>query len=313
MNRGWLRKTSLFLELLLLPPLFALAVAEPSTLPIHSDDLAVLRRISEREKLTAPPEVTNSGWPLQKGEKGVRFAAKDNPKHALTVVLDSNQRVVKYLGNGPILSNESCADVAKLPHLRVIRIGHNTPSPGSATLVDHYDGSGFAQLAHSKLEELKIGHAFSDQGLVAVAKIRSLKVLQLIHSRVTNQGVRALAEHPNLEVFSIASQARPERITDSCLPVFATLPKLRELGLHETFLTYEGGLKHLRDAKSLAKLSLKMSLVLPADVEKLKKDRPTLLVETSTPAEIVAQPNCRGLARWASPEAKQYLKTGEKK
>jgi hypothetical protein len=289
------------------------AQADPATLPVHADDLAVLRRIAEREKLTAPPEVVTKGWPLQKGDQGIRFAAKDNPRHALTVVIDTNGRVVKYLGNGPILSNESLADVAKLPELRVIRIDHNVPGPGSTTSHDLYDGSGFVALADSKLEELKIGHAFNDSGMAAVAKIRGLKSLTVGHSRATDQGVKTLANHPNLEVFHISSQARPERVTDKCLPVFATLPKLRELGLHETFLTYENGLKHLRDHKQLTKLSLKDSLVLPADIEKLKTDLPKLVVETSTPAEILAGPNSRGVARWASPEAKEYLKTGEKK
>lgn len=30
------------------------------------------------------------------------------------------------------------------------------------------------------------------------------------------------------------------------LPVLATLPKLKRLGLHESFLTYDGRLKHLK-------------------------------------------------------------------
>jgi hypothetical protein len=301
---------SLFLELIAI--LLVVPARADDTSPLHGDDLAVLRRIAEREKLTAPPEVVTKGWPLQKGDKGVRFAAKGYSRHALTVVLDAKGRVVKYLGNGPILSNESLADVAQLPELRVIRIDHNVPGPGSSTPHDLYDGSSFAVLADSKLEELKIGHAFSDKGMAAVAKIRGLKSLTVSHSRATDQGVKALANHPNLEVFHISSQARPERVTDKCLPVFATLPKLRELGLHETFLTYDNGLKHLKDHEQLTTLSLKGSLVLPADVEKLKKDCPKLVVETSTPAEILESPNSRGVARWASPEAKEYLKTGEK-
>ena len=283
--------------------------AEPE---IHPDDAAVLRKIAEREKLDAPPEAVTQGWPLQKGDKGVRFASKDNARHALTVVLDANGRVVKYLGNGPLLSNESCPDVARLPELRVIRIDHNIPGPGSSTPHERYDGTGFTALEKSKLEEVKIGHAFDDKGMAALAKVQSVKSMSIVHSKVTDQGLRALANHPNLEVFRFGSASRPERGTDKCLPVFATLPKLRELGLHETFVTYDGGLKHLSTSKTLAVLSLKGSLVLPADVAKLKKDLPKLTVETSTPAEILAAPNSRGVARWATPEAKEYLKTGEK-
>lgn len=280
---------------------------------IHPDDVAVLRKIAGREKLDAPPETVSQGWPLQKGEKGVRFASKENPRHALTVVLDGSGRVGKYLGNGPILSNDSCADVARLPELRVIRIDHNVPGPGSKTPHDLYDGSGFAALEKSKLEEVKIGHAFDDEGMAALARVRSVKSMHIGHSKVTDKGLQALAGHPSLEVFRISSQGRPDRVTEKCLPVFAALPKLKELGLHETFVTYDGGLKHLAASKTLSSLSLKHSLVLTADVEKLKTDLPKLTVETSSPAEILAAPNSRGVARWATPEAKEYLKTGEKK
>lgn len=281
------------------------AGSEPS---LNPDDAAVLRRIAEREKLDASPMAVSQGWPLQRGDKGVRFGSKESPSHALTVVLNDQGRVVKYLGNGPILSNASCADLARLPELRVIRIDHNIPGRGDTTPHDRYDGSGFSSLASSKLEEVKIGHGFDDKGMAALAKIPSVKSMLIVHSKVTDQGLQALANHPALEVFHISSQGRPNRVTDKGVAVFATVPKLRELGLHETFVTYQGGLKHLSTLKALATLSLKGSLVLPADVELLKKDMPRLVVETSTPAEILAAPNSSGVARWATPAAQEYLK-----
>ncbi|MFN4260819.1 MAG: hypothetical protein ACK4RK_16105 [Gemmataceae bacterium] len=287
--------------------------ADEAKLPLQADDLVVLRRIVEREQLTAPPEVVTNGWPLQKGDTGIRFASKDNPRHVLTVVPDARGRVVKYLGNGPILSNASFADVAKLSELRVIRIDHNIPGPGSTTPHERYNGAGFTALEKSKLEEVRIGHAFDDKGMAALAKVASVKFMDISHSKVTDQGLQVLKNHPSLEVFHISSQGRPERVTDKCIAVFATLPNLKELGLHETFLTYEGGLKHLSTSKTLTMLSLKTSLVIPSDIERLKKDLPKLTVETSSPAEILESPNSRGVARWASPEAKEYLKTGEKK
>jgi hypothetical protein len=289
-------------------------VCADDALPLHPEDAAVLRKVAEREHLDAPPDAKPQGWPLQKGDKGVRFASKENPKHALTVVYNDKGRVIKYLGNGPILSNASMAEIAALPELLVIRIDHNIPGPGSKTPQELYDGSGFAALVNSKLEEVKIGHAFDDKGMAALAGIRTIKAMHIGHSKVTDQGLQALEKHPSLEVFHISSQGRAGRVTDKCLAVFATLPKLKELGLHETFVTYDGGLKPLAATKApLALLSLKGSLVLPADVEKLKKVLPTLSVETSTPAELLEAPNSRGVAKWASPEAQAYLKLGEKK
>jgi len=283
-------------------------------LPLHPEDAAVLRKVAVREHLDAPPDAKPQGWPLQKGDQGVRFASKENPRHALTAVYNDKGRVVRYLGNGPILSNASMAEIAALPELRIIRIDHNIPGPGSQTPHESYDGSGFTALVNSKLEEVKIGHAFDDKGMAALAGIRTVKSMHIGHSKVTDQGLQALTKHPSLEVFHISSQGRAGRVTDKCLAVFATLPHLKELGLHETFVTYDGGLKPLAATKApLAVLSLKGSLVLPADVEKFKKDLPTLSVETSTPAEILAAPNSRGVAKWASPEAQAYLKSGEKK
>jgi hypothetical protein len=100
-------------------------------------------------------------------------------------------------------------------------------------------------------------------------------------------------------------------VTDQCLPVFATMPRLKRLNLHETFLTYDGGLKHLAPLKGrLEAVSFKGSLVLPADVESLRRDHPSLGIVTSTPAEILEAPNSRGVMKWASSAAIEYLKTG---
>ena len=174
------------------------------------------------------------------------------------------------------------------------------PGPGSPLSRALYDGSGLTALANSKLEEIKIGHAFDDQGMAALAKVKSLRIALIGHSKVTDAGVAHFARHPNLEEFSISPQARPNRFTDKSPPVLATLPKLKRLGIHETFVTYEGGLKHLQPQKGrLESVSFKGALVLPADVEKLKADHPGLKVETSTPAEILAAPNSRSVERWA--------------
>ena len=290
--------------------LTAVRVGSAADLPLHPDDLQALLRIAEREKLDAPPEVARPGWPLQKGEHGVRFTARENPRHMLLVVHDENGRVTSYRGNGPILSNASFADVAMLPELRAIRIDHNVPGPGSPIDVELYDGSGFAALADSKIEEVKIGHAFDDDGMAALAKVRSLRFAQIGHSRATDAGVAHFAGHPNLEEFHISPQARPNRVTNKSLPSLAKVPKLKRLGLHETFATYADGLEHLQTLKgTLAFVSFKAALVLPADVEKLKADHPDLDVETSTPAEILAAPNSRDVLRWASPEAVEWLQS----
>lgn len=97
--------------------------------------------------LDVPPVAVSHGWPHQKGDKGVRFEKKENTRHAQTVVLDSNGRVTKSTGNGPILSCDSCADVSRLSKLRVILIDHNIAGPGSKTPRALCDDSHFTALA----------------------------------------------------------------------------------------------------------------------------------------------------------------------
>jgi hypothetical protein len=292
-------------------PTLVLASASAAELPLHPEDLAAMQKLVTRAGLDAGPEVNpKQGWPNLKGQPSLRYTIQGGRK-VLLVGLDPDGHVTSMTGNGPILSNEFFGWLAALPELRSIRIDHNTPGPGSTEDIETYDGSGIAALADGKLEEIKIGHAFDDDGMAALAKIRSLQVAQIGHSRVTDAGVAHLAGHPNLREFSISPQARANRVTEACLPALATLPKLERLGLHETFVTYDGGLKHLAGLKGRLKaVSFKMALVLPADVDKLKADHPGLAVETSTPAEILASPNARGVAKWASPEAVAYLETG---
>ncbi len=283
-------------------------------LPLHADDSKIIQQIAAAAGLDAEPELNpKRGWPSLKGELSVRLSAKEG-KRVLLLGHDAAGRVTKLIGNGPLLTNQAFGLLTNLSELRSIRIDHNTPAPGSGGDIEQYDDSGLAALADSKLEEIKIGHAFDDDGMAALARVKSLRSATIGHSRATDAGIAHFAKHPNLEEFHISPQARPNRVTNKCLPALATVPKLKRLGLHETFVTYDGGLEHLKVLKgTLAFVSFKNGLVLPADVEKLKTDHPGLEVETSTPAEILAAPNSRGVLRWASPEAVQYLNSGSVK
>ena len=98
-----------------------------------------------------------------------------------------------------MLANEAYGWLAGLPELRSIRIDHNIPGPGSPLSHALYDGSGLAAFANSKLEEIKIGHAFDDQGMAALAKVKSLRIAQIGHSKATDAGV---AHFANLETES---------------------------------------------------------------------------------------------------------------
>jgi len=311
----------LLTSLLCLP---LLAHAAELNLPLLPAEAAVIEKIAAIEGIelvrAAKPgfAAKNAADALAAyGVKGpvAAFAVHDqsSEKRAITISHDQAGHILAISGNGPWLRNEAYAHLAALPELRMIRIDHNTPTPGSKGDPGLYNGAGISALENSKLVQIKIGHAFDDNGMKSLARVKSLHIAHIGHSKVTDAGVAALAGHPGLEEFSISSQGRSNRVTEKCLSALATLPKLERLGLHETFLTYHGGLKHLAALKGrLKSVSLKMTLVLPGDVEKLKADHPGLEVETSAPAEILANPNARGVQSWASPEAVAYLKSNAK-
>lgn len=278
-------------------------------LPLHPDDRRALARVLMRAGLDAPPEINPpGGWPRFGGEPCLRFRAVAEPTRVLAVAHDAEGRITRLVGNGPLVPNEAWAWLAELPRLESVRVDHNTPPRGSDESLETYDGAGLAALADAPLKELKIGHAFDDDGMAALARVRELRSAAIVHSRATDAGVAHLAGHPSLEEFSISPQARPTRVTDRALASLAALPRLRRLGLHETFLTYDGGLKHLAPLRGrLEWVSFKLALVLPADLERFRADHPGLEIETSTPAEILAAPNARGVLKWASPEARAYL------
>lgn len=138
-----------------------------------------------------------------------------------------------------------------------------------------------------------------------------LRSIDIFHTRVTDVGIRHLANHPLLEEVRCGPMGTP-KITNKTLKTLATLPRIKRIGMDETFLTYAEGFEHLKPLRGrLQSVSLKQSLVLPADIEKLKADHPGLEVTTSTPAEIAENRYIfNQLLKWASPEAADHLQTG---
>jgi hypothetical protein len=294
--------------------LFVLAVTASSAalaeVGLQSEEEAILGQILTQAGLELAAEVDpKQGWPNLKGEPSRRWRSSTGKK-VLLAGLDSQGRVISLTGNGPLLRNAAYPLLAKLTELRSIRIDHNTPIGDDKGALEQYDGAGIDALAATKLTEIKIGHAFDDDGMADLAKIHSLRVVTIGHSRATDTGVAAFANHPALEEFNISSQARPNRVTNRAVASLATLPKLTRLGLHETFLTYQDGLHHLAARRGqLQSVSFRGSLVLPADLERLLADHPGLQLETSSAAELLSSANSRGLLRWASPAAIAWLQT----
>jgi hypothetical protein len=306
--------------------LLSLTAAHAIELPLIPAEKAVIEQIAALEGIelalaakpgfsarSAAEALVSLGF--AKGDlASVTVQAKDAEKRAVTVTHDQAGHVLALTGNGPWLRNDGLILLTGLPELRLIRLDHNTPVPKSDVNPALYSGAGFSALKDSKLAIVKIGHAFDDSGMKALAGISGLRRIEIGHSKVTDAGIAALRQHPSLEEASFSPMGSP-KITNKTLAVLATLPKLQRIGMNETFVTYADGFEHLKPLKGRLKaVALVQSLVLPADVEKLKADHPGLEVKTSPMAEVAEKAFRRAqLLKWASPEAVEYLKANEGK
>jgi len=299
--------------LILLPALLAFQAATAADLPLHPDDLAVMRRIAERESLNASPVAEPPGPNAPEGSVGrVKFAATADGMASRRVVHahhDAAGRVTALMGNGPTLSNEAFGWIAALPELRVIRIDHNTPVPKSPVPKEQYDGSGIIALKDGKLESLGIGHAFSNAGMAAAAQIPTLKKIHIFHSLVTDEGAAHFEGHATLEDVQFDTAGRPQ-IGPATFRTLATLPRLKRVAMHETFVKWEDGFSHLEPLSGqIEAISLVKTLILPADLERLKTEFPKAQFTTATLAEVGDNAyRVNQILKWATPEAADSLR-----
>ena len=237
------------------------------------------------------------------------WGVRDTTKNAISFscIYDSNGRVLALTGNGPWLRDESLRALKGMPELKIIRFDHN------GFLRNHpmsplYSGRGFDALADSKLVEIKLTLGINDAGMEQAAKIKGLKSFTVVHSQVSEAGVKFFEGHPSLESFTVAEMGK---VSQAALASIATMPTVTYVGFQEAFVTYDGGFKHLLAMKDrLKELNLSMSVVNDADLKRLQADHPDAKITTIPPAEIVKRHSgvANSLARIATGEAAEALK-----
>ena len=236
---------------------------------------------------------------------GVR--GTENKGLSFSCIYDSNGRVLALTGNGPWLRDESLRALKEMPELRFISIDHN------GFLRNHplsplYSGKGFDALLDSKLVEIKLTLGISDAGMEQAAKIKGLKSFTVVHSQVSEAGVKFFEGHPTLDSFAVAEMGN---VSQASLASIAKMPKVEHVGFHEAFVTYESGLKHLLPMKGRLKtLDLSMSLINTADLELVRVDHPDAKITTISPAEIVKRHSfvASRIARTATGQAAEELR-----
>jgi hypothetical protein len=288
-------------------------------IPLHPTEARIVEQIIAVEghavEVAEVPGWAKVGVINRLKELGVETAnlkswgVRDTKNNAVSFscTYDSNGRVLALTGNGPWLRDESLRALKGMPEVRIIRFDHN------GFLKNHpqsplYSGVGFDALLDSKLVDIKLTLGINDAGMEQAARIKGLKSFVVVHSQVSETGVKFFEGHPTLESFAVAEMGN---VSQASLESIAKMPKVEHVGFHEAFVTYDRGLKHLLPMKGRLKtLDLSMSLINAADLELVKADHPGAKVTTISPAEIVKRHSyvAARIAGVATGEAAEELK-----
>jgi len=167
----------------------------------------------------------------------------------------------------PIYIDDQMPLVARLTGLRTLSLGSAEVNPRSLSLLTSL----------SRLEQLYAPDKVSDAAMAEIAKMQSLKILDIGPSRMTDEGLKSLGELTSLEVLGLfgnpgmtdaglkaLTQLRSLRhvrlgmdgpFTDRGMEYLAAMPALKVLWLDTPHVTDEG-LRQLSKSRSLERLNV---------------------------------------------------------
>jgi hypothetical protein len=195
-------------------------------------------------------------------------------------------RLERFFSNGAQLTDEGLKSLAGWKSLRQLGFDH-----WFRTVKDKPIGAGLAHLASLPvLESVRLGGCMvGAEAIEALATIKTLRKLDVFHTfYVNDEALRPLQKLPDLRIFIAGPQYQP-RITDATLRILSGVKSLEEIHLTETWLTYEGGFKHLAALPHLKKLSIPKVIASEEDVQKLRTELPTLTVDWTQPDEATIE------------------------
>lgn len=250
------------------------AFAADPVLP-HPEEQAAWSKIAARFSGEPTVKLDRMGRLQQIEVKGFKL---DKPETGWArVTLDpAAGRVIEISSDRAGFTNDEFQLFQPFTHLKKLTLWHNSNFHSKEADIEDYDATGLKFLRElPQLEAVTLaGGAFDDDGMREAARLPQLKYLGMWHVRVSDAGMSAFREHPTLEEIRLGP-FWGKLMTDETVSALSTCPKLRSLSIGETWLTYEGGLKHLTKLNgTLKKLDLQNALIEPGDVEKLKADLP---------------------------------------
>lgn len=224
----------------------------------------------------------------------LRGTAKCADDAGLAVLAQLPRLETLYL-NASTFDDDGFAVLAKITSLKSLAFDHN----GKIT------GRGAAALkALPNLRSLRFGGCmkFTGEGVKAAAEIVQLESLQLHHCGLGDDDLAPLTKMPNLKSLFVSSQFNG-RLTEAGLRHLAQIPTLESLKVSETVVPYAGGLEVLTRLSQLKKLELDKVGASAEDIEKLRAAMPhTEIKWTAASDEQVDQFRRRAAAPKRSPK-----------
>ena len=270
-----------------------LILSAPSLSSADSVSLSdILPDAEEREAIRQIGEVLQAQPEISASRKGATISFRNEEKRStvrFSVDRETN-RVTQVRSNRSGLHNEDFQLFTAFTQMHTMLMDHTFDNKKTEEV--EFDGSGLSALAG--LENLRTlrfpGGAFGDPGAVAVAKLPQITELIVFHTELSNEGLKALENHPSLRSITLGPGWRQELITSQGLESLAAMPALEEIHLAETQLFWEDGLEHLVTAKDRLKtINFKNCAVLPSDLVKLRRAMPDTTIEHIGAAEFIRQ------------------------
>jgi hypothetical protein len=195
-------------------------------------------------------------------------------------------RLERFFSNGAQLTDEGFKSLAGWKSLKELGFDH-----WFRTVKDKPIGAGLSRLsALPSLESLRLGGCMVGiEAMEGISTLKTLKKLDVFHTfYVDDDALTPLQKLPDLRVFIAGSQFQP-RITDGARRILSGVKSLEEISLTETWLTYDGGFRHLAALPRLRKLSLPKVIASDPDIQRLKTEMPELTVDWTQPDEATIE------------------------
>lgn len=267
-------------------------------------------------------------WLLQRAEAEPEFHFRGDrvewvgfegqSKYDCGLVLDSDGHVTQAYFNKQAFDNKELAKLAGFKYLHYINCQHNfgrdkggpgVPRSGTNVL----SGAGWSAFKDHPIRYMRLaGSPFDGEGLSAVAGIKALHTLDIFHTAVTDDDLRSLRGHPNLEEV-IVGPMWDDKITNETLEHVSHIPNLKRFKVVETYLSYDGGLEHLAKlGDQIQEIDLGNTVVPPEDLQRLRQELPHAKISHAPIPEIgqLIIDNWKGadrkLRKWAPAEVMDH-------